>query len=99
MVTRDIWNMQPRLMKRQGKRAFRSLLHPKFRAAYDFLALRNEAGEPLEDIVDWWTRFQEVSANEQESMVAGLSGGDKAAKPRRRRRRRKPAANKAPKDD
>ena len=76
MVTRDICNMQPRLMKRQGKRAFRSLLHPKFRAAYDFLALRNEAGEPLEDIVDWWTRFQEVSANEQESMVAGLSGAE-----------------------
>lgn len=99
MVTRDIWNLQPRLLKRQGKRAFRSLLHPKFRAGYDFLALRHEAGEPLSEIVDWWTRFQDVSANEQEKMVASLSGSGKASKPRRRRRRRKPAANKAPKDE
>lgn len=100
MVTKDIWNMQPRLMKRQGKRAFRALLHPKFRAAYDFLALRHEAGEPLSEIVDWWTRFQEVSANEQEKMVAGLSGNGKTtSKPRRRRRRRKPATKKAERDD
>lgn len=100
MVTKDIWNMQPRLMKRQGKRAFRALLHPKFRAAYDFLVLRHEAGEPLSEIVDWWTRFQEVSANEQEKMVAGLSGNGKTtSKPRRRRRRRKPATKKAERDD
>ncbi|GAB4299741.1 MAG: polynucleotide adenylyltransferase PcnB [Methylophaga sp.] len=98
LVTRDIWSMQPRLLKRQGKRAFRSLLHPKFRAAYDFLALRSEAGEPLSDLVDWWTRFQEVSAQEQQAMVAALSGGNsKSGKPRRRRRR--PSAKKAPKDD
>ncbi|MCX4194060.1 polynucleotide adenylyltransferase PcnB [Methylophaga sp. OBS1] len=100
LVTKDIWNMQPRLMKRQGKRAFRALLHPKFRAAYDFLVLRHEAGEPLSEIVDWWTRFQEVSANEQEKMVAGLSGNGKTtSKPRRRRRRRKPATKKAERDD
>ncbi len=100
LVTKDIWNMQPRLMKRQGKRAFRALLHPKFRAAYDFLALRHEAGEPLSEIVDWWTRFQDVSANEQEKMVAGLSGNGKTtSKPRRRRRRRKPATKKAERDD
>lgn len=98
LVTRDIWSMQPRLLKRQGKRAFRSLLHPKFRAAYDFLALRSEAGEPLSDLVDWWTRFQEVSAQEQQAMVAALSGGNsKSGKPRRRRRR--PSAKKAAKDD
>jgi poly(A) polymerase len=98
LVTRDIWSMQPRLLKRQGKRAFRSLLHPKFRAAYDFLALRSEAGEPLSDLVDWWTRFQEVSAQEQQAMVAALSGGNsQSGKPRRRRRR--PSAKKAPKDD
>lgn len=100
LVTKDIWNMQPRLMKRQGKRAFRALLHPKFRAAYDFLVLRHEAGEPLSEIVDWWTRFQEVSANEQEKMVAALSGNGKTtSKPRRRRRRRKPATKKAERDD
>jgi len=94
LVTRDIWTLQPRLTKRQGKRAFKSLLHPKFRAAYDFLALRSDAGEPLSELVDWWTTFQEVSATEQQGMVDGLGGEPQGRKPRRRRRRRKPAVKK-----
>ncbi|WP_273152572.1 polynucleotide adenylyltransferase PcnB [Methylophaga thiooxydans] len=95
LVTRDIWTLQPRLTKRQGKRAFKSLLHPKFRAAYDFLALRSDAGEPLSDLVDWWTTFQDVSATEQQTMVDTLGGEPQGRKPRRRRRRRKPAAKKS----
>lgn len=99
LVTRDIWNLQPRLTKRQGRRAFKSLLHPKFRAAYDFLTLRAEAGESLTELVEWWTRFQDVSATEQQKMVDGLNGEGGARKPRRRRRRRKPAAKKVQKDN
>lgn len=99
LVTRDIWNLQPRLTKRQGKRAFRSLLHPKFRAGYDFLALRSESGEPLTELVDWWTEFQQVSAAQQQKMVDALGGGEGTGrKPRRRRRRRRPAAKNAQKD-
>lgn len=98
LVTRDIWNLQPRLTKRQGKRAFRTLTHPKFRAGYDFLALRAEAGESLSELADWWTRFQEVSSTEQQKMVDGLNGEGGTRKPRRRRRRRKPAAKNVQKD-
>jgi poly(A) polymerase len=96
LVTRDIWHMQSRLTKRQGKRAFRLLEHPKFRAGYDFLALRAEAGEPLDELVSWWTNFQEVSETEQQKMVAGLNKADANGPKRRprRRRRRKPAAKK-----
>ncbi|HEC74053.1 MAG TPA: polynucleotide adenylyltransferase PcnB [Methylophaga aminisulfidivorans] len=92
LVTRDIWTLQPRLIKRQGKRAFRTLTHPKFRAAYDFLALRSDAGEPLDEIVDWWTAFQEKPSTEQQSMVADLGKVTGRPKPKRRRRRRKPAS-------
>jgi poly(A) polymerase len=99
LVTRDIWNLQSRLTKRQGKRAFRSLVHPKFRAGYDFLALRGESGEPLKELVDWWTEFQQVSATQQQKMVDSLGGGEGTGrKPRRRRRRRRPAAKNAQKD-
>ncbi len=93
LVTRDIWTLQPRLMRRQGKRAFALLLHPKFRAGYDFLALRAESGEPLQELTDWWTEFQQTTATKQAEMVNGLSKTDAAApkgRPRRRRRR-KPA--------
>ncbi|HET8807831.1 MAG TPA: polynucleotide adenylyltransferase PcnB, partial [Methylophaga sp.] len=93
LVTRDIWTLQPRLMRRQGKRTFALLLHPKFRAGYDFLALRAEAGEPLQEVTDWWTTFQQASATEQTNMVNDLSKIDNEPKRRpRRRRRRNPAA-------
>ncbi len=34
--TREIWDMQERLVRRAGKRADTLLAHPRFRAAYDF---------------------------------------------------------------
>jgi poly(A) polymerase len=87
LVTRDIWTLQARLSRRQGKRAYVCLGHPKFRAGYDFLLLRNESGEPLEELAQWWTEFQTASSAEQDSMISNLSSqGPK--RPRRRRRRR-----------
>jgi poly(A) polymerase len=92
LVTRDIWILQTRLNQRLGKRAFRSLAQPKFRAGYDFLLLRNEAGEALQELADWWTLFQEQDETEQLKMVNSLSASAGGAKKRpRRRRRRKPA--------
>lgn len=55
---REIWSLQPRLERREGRRLYRLLAHPKFRAAYDFLLLRAEAGEVDLALTDWWTRFQ-----------------------------------------
>jgi poly(A) polymerase len=86
MVTRDIWTLQPRLAKRAGKRAYASLAHAKFRAGYDFLLLRHQAGEDLAELADWWTTFQAVSGSEQANMVDALST-QQPKRPRRRRRR------------
>jgi poly(A) polymerase len=83
---REIWNLQSRLERRAGKRAFRLLEHPRFRAAYDFLVLRADIGEVETELADWWTVFQEVDESEQRSMVSKLSGGGKK-KGRRRRRK------------
>lgn len=78
---REIWSLQPRLERRQGKRSMALIGHPRFRAAYDFLLLRAEAGEVDAEVAEWWTRFQDVDAAER----ARMSGGTK----RKRRRRRK----------
>jgi len=92
LVTRDIWVLQPRLTQRLGKRAFRTLAQPKFRAGYDFLLLRNEAGEALEELADWWTLFQEQDETEQQKMINSLPASSGGGRKRpRRRRRRKPA--------
>ena len=90
-MTREIWSLQGRLARLTPKRANRLLEHPRFRAAYDFLALRAEAGEPLAELVDWWTRFQDADEAARAEMLAGLKP-DRANKPRRRRRRRKKPA-------
>lgn len=68
-VMREIWLMQYRFAKRSGNRAYHLLEHPRFRAAYDFLALRALVGDESMELTQWWTTFQEVDADKQEIMV------------------------------
>jgi len=50
----DIWQMQARFALRQRKRVVRTLAHPRFRAAWDFLLLRDLAsGTHGEDVAFW----------------------------------------------
>jgi poly(A) polymerase len=86
---REIWNLQHRFEQRAGKRPHRLLTHPRFRAAYDFLLLRAESGEADRELADWWTRFQEVEAEERNSMTRPPKGSGEKRR-RRRGRRRKP---------
>ncbi|WP_020504726.1 polynucleotide adenylyltransferase PcnB [Lamprocystis purpurea] len=83
---REIWYLQLRLLQRDGKRPSRLIGHPRFRAAYDFLVLRAEAGEADPELADWWTRYQEADPANRTTMIEG------SVKRKRPRRRRKPAA-------
>jgi poly(A) polymerase len=87
---KETWALQPRFEQRGGQRPFRLMEHPRFRAGYDFLLIRAEAGEVEQELADWWTRFQEVDADERQGMLIA----DSAPKTRKRRRRRKPASSK-----
>ncbi|MDO5091550.1 MAG: polynucleotide adenylyltransferase PcnB [Cardiobacteriaceae bacterium] len=62
-MIREIWTLQARFeLAGNSARKIRALLsHPRFRAAYDFLLIREAAGEPLADMAQWWTRIQEES--------------------------------------
>lgn len=81
---REIWELQPSLEK-PGKRSAGQLPgHPRFRAAYDFLLLREQSGEHLDGSGAWWTRFQEAAQPERDAMLEALQ-----AAPRRRRRSRR----------
>ncbi len=90
---REIWDLQHRLTQRSGMRAIRLLDHPRFRAAYDFLLMREEAGEKLDGLGSWWTHFQTADDDQREQMIKDLNKREASDKPRRRRapRRRKPA--------
>lgn len=77
-MMREIWILQYHLPRRAGKRAFRVVTHPRFRAAYDFLVLRARSGEPLQDLADWWTVFQTLNECKRLDFVAALpKKGDK----------------------
>ncbi|WP_415890127.1 polynucleotide adenylyltransferase PcnB [Neptuniibacter sp. SY11_33] len=82
---REIWEMQLRLPRRQGNRAARLMEQPRFRAAYDLLLLRENSGEDLGGLSQWWTDFQNANEPSKNSMVKSLGKGDKPRKPRRRR--------------
>ncbi len=82
---REIWDMQLRLRRRSGKRAERLLEMSRFRAGYDFLLLREEAGEISPGLGEWWTRYQEADSGKRQKMVAALND-----RPRRKRRKRRP---------
>ncbi len=83
---REIWDMQERLPRRQGRRADLLLENPRFRAGYDFLLLRESAGEKTGGLGDWWTRYQEVGDSERRAMIRDLSGEKSSSGPRKRRR-------------
>jgi poly(A) polymerase len=78
---REIWMLQLRLENKGGRRSQRLLTHPRFRAAYDFLLLRAEAGEVPTETGDWWTELQ--TENTQEPVQTSTR-----ARPQKRRRKR-----------
>jgi poly(A) polymerase len=93
MPMRDIIALQPRFERTDGKRAFRLLDHPRFRAAYDLLLLRAAAGEVPQELATWWTEIQNVPVEQRPAYAAqaaepteGATADPPAAKRRRRRR-------------
>ena len=89
---REVWTMQPRFEMRSGSRAYRLLEAPRFRMAYDFLALRAASGEVPGELEAWWRTFQDADAETRTAMLLPDTGPRK----RRRRRRKKPPADPAP---
>ncbi|MFP5382589.1 MAG: polynucleotide adenylyltransferase PcnB [Gammaproteobacteria bacterium] len=98
---REIWDMQLRLPRRNGRRADALLDNPRFRAAYDFLLLREAAGplpgEPADifagHLGTWWTDYQNAGPDARLAMASDLDArkqppGEATGQKRRRRRRR-----------
>ena len=92
---REMFAAQPRLEQPRGRRALRMLEQPRFRAGFDLLLLRAEMGLASRELADWWTKVQEVSQTDRETLADQLGGthrpsgegGGGGRRPRRRRRR------------
>lgn len=81
---RDVWLLQLRLPRRQGRRANKLMEHPKFRAAFDLLELRAnvEHRNELQELALWWADFQQANNIKQREMISELGNA-----PTRRRHR------------
>jgi poly(A) polymerase len=82
---REIWEFQLRLTRRSGRRAAELVEHRRFRAAYDFLLLREQAGEDTGGLGQWWTEFQALAPEER----LKEAGGKGKSRPRTRSRRKR----------
>ena len=90
--------MQPRLENPRSRQVDALLIQQRFRAAYDFLVLREKAGEDTGRWGAWWTRYQDADPGLQAELLRALEGGSKSGvsanrKPRKRSpRKHKPAS-------
>ena len=94
---RELLMLQPRFNRRSGVKSLSLLQHPRFRAAYDFLLLRAQAGVADPELAKWWTDIQVLPQEERVALVQArppepAAEGAAPAPGRRRRRRRRGGA-------
>ena len=73
ITMKEIWRLQPRFENQSPKKIYRLLLHPRFRAAYDFMLLRCESNQLDKNIGIWWTTFIDADHHEKSLMVKQLT--------------------------
>ncbi|MES1966100.1 polynucleotide adenylyltransferase PcnB [Psychrobacter sp. AH5] len=74
---RDIWILQPKLSAPRNKQIEQLAEHPRFRAGFDFLLLREQCGDsdhPLSESTngmgEWWQTYQTLSESQQQQAIA-----------------------------
>lgn len=94
---REIWQLQLRMPRRNGKRAFRLMELNKFRAGFDFLEMRGEIEQgEVKELAKWWETFQNAGRNMRQAMAADLDASSDGQPRQRRRknyRKKKPKAS------
>lgn len=66
---REIWLMQTRFERRTGNGPFSLVEQPRFRAGFDFLRLRADAGEVPVELAEWWEDFSQEDEEGRRALV------------------------------
>jgi poly(A) polymerase len=66
---RDVWMMQPRFERRTTSSAAGLIEQLRFRAGFDFLRLRADAGEVSAELVDWWDNYLRSSDADRQRLI------------------------------
>jgi poly(A) polymerase len=86
---REIWSLQLRFERCSGGAPLRLLEHPRFRAGYDFLLLRAQAGENCTALSDWWQSFVGAGESDRADLLAQPPGNGASRMRKRRGGRRR----------
>lgn len=85
----EIWKFQQWLEDRNPRSIVRLMEQRRFRAAFDFLVLRQATAEVSPEVAEWWTEIQESDRHQRRRMIQCLpapsgrkSGGGKPHKTR-----------------
>ena len=101
---RDIWILQPKLAAPRSKQIIQLSEHPRFRAGFDFLLLREQCGDaehPLSESTngmgEWWQTYQTLTEQQQDQAIDDFDenirrGAYKQGQRGRGRNRQKPQA-------
>lgn len=78
---RDIWVMQPKLANPRVKQIPQLAEHPRFRAAFDFLLLREQCDDELNPLSEstngmgeWWQTYQTLSEKQKQQAIDNFAG-------------------------
>jgi poly(A) polymerase len=66
---REIWLMQARFDRRFGRGPYSLVEQVRYRAGWDFLRLRADAGEVDAELCEWWEDFALGDEDEREAMI------------------------------
>jgi poly(A) polymerase len=70
---KDIWVLQLKLHSRIKSQPYKTIRHPRFRAAYDFLLVRERASNDQKGLGKWWTDFQKNDDALRGSLIARMN--------------------------
>lgn len=87
-MVNEIWHLQHRFTQRRGKRPLRLIEHKRYRAAWDFLGLREVVGDCETGITAWWEEFANANGDTREQLQETVPAGSAQPAARKRRRRR-----------
>lgn len=102
---RDIWVLQPKLANPRVKQIAQLAEHPRFRAAFDFLLLRehcddelNPLSESTNGMGEWWQNYQTLSDKQKQQAIDSFAGDSrrgtsKSSRNRNRNRKRNEDSN------
>jgi poly(A) polymerase len=74
MFIREVWELQPRLEQPKPRQVPALAAHPRFRAGFDFLLMREQTGDQsVGTMGQWWDDYQTLSNDARERAIADLN--------------------------